>query len=108
MKSEFDFDYNKNEFVNALNTYNKKIEEIKTTFKEISSTLNELKNENVWNSDTSREISGNVDDICKSFDNANDEFESYRDYLVKVLESYDEEENKTNKKINDNVENLDR
>lgn len=108
MKSEFDFEYDKNEFVNALNKYNKKIEEIKETFKDIKSTLNELKNEDVWNSDTSREISRNVDDICKSLDNANDEFESYRDYLVKVPESYDNEENKTNKKINDNVENLDR
>lgn len=108
MKSEFDFEYNKNEFVNALNMYNKKIEEIKETFKDIKSTLNELKNEDVWNSDTSKEISGDVDDISKSFDNASDEFESYRDYLVKVLESYDEEENKTNKNVNDNVENLDR
>lgn len=106
--SNLEIEFDRENFVTALNLFDKKINEIKVCFDDISHIIKNLNDEDTWSSDTSRDIVENSTEIEKSFKNANDEFVSYRDYLIKVLESHEIEDNKANKAIDDNIKNLDR
>ena len=106
--SNLEIEFDRENFVTALNLFDKKINEIKVCFDDISHIIKNLNDEDTWSSDTSRDIVENSKEIEKSFKNANDEFVSYRDYLIKVLESHEIEDNKANKAIDDNIKNLDR
>ena len=106
--SNLEIEFDRENFVTALNLFDKKINEIKVCFDDISHIIKNLNDEDTWSSDTSRDIVENSTEIEKSFKNANDEFVSYRDYLIKVLESHEIEDNKANKTIDDNIKNLDR
>lgn len=109
MKSaSLDIEFDRENFVTALNLFDKKINEIKECFDDISKLIKMLSDEDTWSSDTSRDIVENSKEIEKSFKNANDEFVSYRDYLIKVLESHEIEDNKASKTIDENIKNLDR
>ena len=109
MKSvSLDIEFDRENFVTALNLFDKKINEIKECFDDISHIMKALNDEDTWSSDTSKDIVDNTKEIEKSFENTNEEFKSYRDYLVKVLESHEIEDNKANKTIDDNIKNLDR
>lgn len=108
MKDEFTFDFDESSFSIGVNLFDKKVKEIKETFQSINRLLKELEDENTWDSDTSREIVENSKEVNQSFINAEDEFKSFIDYLLKVLEDYKNEDDKTNKTIDNNVKNLDR
>lgn len=105
---DFSFEFNEENFVNGVNLFDKKKEEIKNVFEEVTMLFKCLKDENTWDSDTSKVITDNLVELDNSFKNINDEFQSYSDYLVSVYESYKVEDNKTNKIIEENEKNLDR
>jgi len=108
MSDDFSFYFNKDEFANAINLFDKKVKEIKETFDSINLLFRELEDKDTWDSDTSRDVTENTQKISKSFTNAEDEFKAFIDYLLETMNSYELEDNKNNKTIDNNVKNLDR
>ena len=95
-------------FSESINEYEEKINKVADILDDISNIMKEIDGKNdTWRSKTSAAVHEEFVDIETNFEKINEELNSYNDFLKNTFDEYSSEENKQEKAIEENVEDLD-